>query len=573
MVLPSDRISFASLEGDNFFSAYSTQPTSRLMSIATHPQEQQLPEGLNSAAQSSEPLSSVCMPSGLATSSNQNSSGVTSNVHQLIPAPSTTITARHGSSDTGRERDTPTCHHQVSLPTVSQSQLESHFSKQGMDGIFRNVRTFLAAKRHGIDPLATTTIGENDKPSSSKQTMPDIRYLEPPEDHYLITTDNIAGILDIVIAGVCSIHDNKGLPDCRSLLFARGQRTKPTLRVENIIPSDPAVAEPATTFCSPQPCFSSSDGLVDSQPPPSAPKSTYSMELFSDALNRNGACDVNSEIGNSAAEAREPLRYSPLNELPSRHVSWPQSCRFGRRESAGIDPSRRFSNSPRRFCQRGQRATSEPFFQQPLQNNFNYMVATTPITSFPRLKSRSCTNDWLTPLGLFDDVENAASAERRETVSDLYIHGIDAHSGDSSYRPLPILEEASQSNSTPSLQAQCRSIGVACHKRIRVREQINQTPDIAEGPLDGLRHYTFLPLLDHASETRKRSSQALLQQILQQSNPSRMGLSGSAAGSRSGSCAPNIDRSPDPIQQDQLRAASCSEDAAPHICIDEQRTG
>ncbi|KAK5626316.1 hypothetical protein RRF57_002031 [Xylaria bambusicola] len=511
------------------------------MSIATHPQEQQHPEGVNSAARPSETLSSVCIPPRPVTSSKQDASGVSSNVRQLTSPPSPTITARHGSSDTGREQVTPTW-----LPTVSQSQLEHHFSKQGMDGIFRNVRTFLAAKRHG--KLAATTSDENDKPSSPIQTTPDIRYLEPPEDQYLITTDDIAGILDIVVAGVCSIHDDKGQPDCRSLLFARGQRAKPTLRVENIIPGEPAVAGPTTTFCSPRPCFNSSDGLGGSQPPPSAPKINW--ELFSDVLNRND----NAEPDNLGVEARESPKSSPSHGLPSRHVSWPQSRQLGRRKGVGIDSSPRFLNSPRRFRQPGQRSTSEPFSQQPLQNDFNYVVATTPITSFPRLKSRSCTNDWLTPL------ENDASAERREMVSDLYIRGIDAHSGDSSYKPLPILEEASQSNSTPPLQAQgqdyqshihvyekqwssqaseyemdCRkkrgrSIGVACHKRIRVREQLDQRPDQSSPPLKG------------------------------------------SSGSRSGSGAPDIDRSPDPMQQGQLRAASCSEDAAPHVCVDEQRT-
>ena len=200
-------------------------------------------------------------------------------------------------------------------------------------------------------------------------------------------------------------------------------------------------------------------------------------------------------------------------------------------------------------------------------------------------------------------------------VADLYFHGIDAHSGVAAYNPLPILEEGSQSNSSPTPQshlddsrshiyvyenqwstqadeheAHCRkkpgrSIGVASHKRIRAKELDNQQPDGAGNLIDGLRRYSFLPLLDHTSEyirrdgpsiqfptdvaeegdkRRKSSSQELLRQILWQS---RRGSSNS----RLGSLVPNMSRSQESKQLGQLREVSCSEDATPHVCIDEQR--
>ncbi|KAI3330017.1 hypothetical protein F4824DRAFT_355241 [Ustulina deusta] len=204
-------------------------------------------------------------------------------------------------------------------------------------------------------------------------------------------------------------------------------------------------------------------------------------------------------------------------------------------------------------------------------------------------------------------------------VADLYNHGVDAHSGIFIHNPLPILEENPQSNSAPPSQVQfqyyqshiheyenqwpsqagegeedCRknlgrSIGVACHKRIRVRNPHDQRQDISENLLDRLRRYSFMPLSDHTPECirrdrpaelswterpqegnrgRKRSSRELLQQILDRSSPPSV----NSSGSKSASWALNIARSQDPKRQGELEGVSCSEDTTPHICVDEQRT-
>ncbi|KAI1369933.1 hypothetical protein F5Y08DRAFT_5618 [Xylaria arbuscula] len=617
MFIPSDRISFASFGDDQFFSACSSQPTSRLMSVTAPtiiPQEQQLPQAVNSAARPSEPLASICIPTRT-TSTNESPPTTTLNVHKSASSAATT---RRRNSDTDRGQGTPACYYHGSASTAGQSPLESHFSRPGMDCIFRNVRAFLAAKRHrnGSVETVTTTVDENQKPRSSVRARPDSIQSGIPEDEYLINTDDIAAILDIVIAGLCSIHDDNVRPNCRSLLFAKAQRAKPTLRAQNIIPGVSAVVEPATTFCSTKPCFSSCDGLGVPQPPP--PKATYisrqsiteiNWELFSDSFPRDDARDSAAKADKSEAWSLEPP------DPRHRHVSWPQSRRLVQRGSVEISSSRKLSTSFGHFQGSGQRSTSEPFCRRPLEDEINHVVATTPITSFPRLISRSCTNDWLTPLGLFDDLEADTSDERREMVADFYVHGIDAHNGVPTYTPLPILEEGSQSNPSPPPQSQLhghrshvhvcenqwsaeadeheedckrkpgRSIGVARHKRIRVRELTDRGSDGPGDLLGGLRQYSFLPLLDHKCEhilkdgqsrqssanipqaedkTRKLSSQDLLQQILCQS---RKGSSSS----RSGSMAPNVSSPHDWKQLGQLREASCSEDAAPHVCIDEQQ--
>ncbi len=286
MVLPSDRISFASVEDDQFFSAYSSQPTSRLVSVIgpqrPKQEKEQLPEDVNSAARPSEPLASVCLPPTEAALSDKAASTANSNTDKLASSPAPIMVARRCSSVTRGEQDLPPCHDQDRLPTITRAQLDGRFSKQGIDGIVCNVRAFLAARRQNDSSgkPATTGISGNDMPLSSIQTAldkPQLNISVLPEDQYLITTDNIAGILDIVIAGVCSIQDDTQ-SDCRSLLFPSGTHVKPRLRTQNIIiPGVSAVADPATTICSPQPCFSLADGLEKSGRLPSTPKTTYSM--------------------------------------------------------------------------------------------------------------------------------------------------------------------------------------------------------------------------------------------------------------------------------------------------------
>ncbi|KAI0425906.1 hypothetical protein F5Y09DRAFT_351794 [Xylaria sp. FL1042] len=502
MVVPSDRISFASFEDDLFFRAYSSQPTSRHMSMSVvAPQrqgveEEQLPENVNSGARPSEPLASVCQPLVEATLLDKGSPAVSSNVDKLPASPVPIITTRRSSSITGREQGLSTCHDQGRLPPVPRTESHGHVKTQGIDGILCNVRAFLAARRQcaGSGNPATTVTNENNTPLSSLQTAPYKPHLQipaEPDDQYLITTDDIIGVIDIVIAGVRGIRDDETQLDCRSLLFPSGTHAKPTLCTQNIMPGVSAVADPATTICSPRPCFS----------------------LAND------------------------------------------SEKFGHLSS--------------------------------------------------------------TPKTTYNEMENNESVQRREMVADLYHDGVDAHT--CIYNPLPILEEDPSSKLTPSPSAQfgdfqsdiheydnewpseaCeggydltkkpgRSIGVACHKRIRARSSLDQRQDITENLLDRLRRYSFVPLSEHLPEyihsdrlahppwterpqeddiDLKPSGRELLQQILHRSNPPSI----KDLSSNSGSRTPIIPGSQDSKLQGVLEGESCSSDAAPHICVNEQRT-
>ncbi|KAI1310656.1 hypothetical protein F5Y03DRAFT_403038 [Xylaria venustula] len=604
MVVPSDRVSFASFEDDQFISASSSQPAGRLMSVAApqgHGQKvEQLPEDLNSIARPSEPLASVCQLSTEVPSSGEVMATAGASTDKLTSSPAPVMTTRRWSSVTGREQGLSACHYQGRLPTVAREQCHEHISKQGRDGIVCNVRAFLAARRQNGRSRMTSTVAtnENDIPLPPTQTVLDKTHLQLPalpDDQYLITSDDIIGILDIVVAGVSSIQDDITHKDCRSRLFPNGTHAKPTLRTQDIIPGASAIADPATTICSPQPCFSSATKSENlGHVPSSTPKTTYKFP----------------ELPN----------YVPLHNRPDRHLSWPQSRRVMQRGSFGINSFRKIPNPfEEQFRRPGQRSTSEPYCQRVVKDVSHFVAPITPITSFPRLISRSCTNDWLTPLGLLDDVENGESAERREMVIDLYNDGIDAHCGTGIYNPLPILEEDSQSNSTPPPPQtdleDCQlhiheyedqwpavagegkedykknlgsSIGVACHKRIRARNPHDQHQGESGNLLNGLRRYSFLPLLDdtpehirrarqaqhsstesaHERHNRKRSSRELLQQILHRPNSPSI----NSLGSKSGHWEENMVGSQKSKVRGELERAPCSEDTTPHICVDEQRT-
>ncbi|KAI0100283.1 hypothetical protein GGR51DRAFT_564307 [Nemania sp. FL0031] len=571
--LPLNRISLASLDDDQFFSAHSTQPPSRLMSTFAPRGDGLLPEDASVVAfdrgENQQPLAAL-----KATSFSQDTSTTSSSAleDRLVSSPAPAITTRRWSSVTGREQSLTACHYQGRLPLAARPQPDGYINKQEFNGILSNIRAYLSTRQHTAasrKPVPIVT-NENDVPVSSLQSLPHTPYLELaelPEDQYLVSADNIAKILDIVVSGVRGIQADSAQPDCQSLLFSNGTYAKPTLQNQSIIPGMPAGADPATTICSPRPCFSAADGFEESRRLHSTPKTTYNDVCHDDVyLN----CFDDGATGAEFSEPSEPV--PSVDNCRGRYRSWPQSSQIARRVSFRPSPPQAsFNPFEEQFHQARKRSISEPLPQIQPKDEVMHAATPAPMTSFPRLMSRSCTSDWLTPLGLYDDVENDELSEFQTTMPSLYSSGIDAHSGIPICKPLPILEEGSQATSTSPrhspLQA-CHSsvqkrenrvssqddhlheddeervgcsIGAASHRRIRIREPQGRRQDTNQNLFDGLRHYKFMPALDQAPEyiyterlphpswmkaalaedqAQKRSSRDLLQRILRQSNPS-----------------------------------------------------
>ncbi|KAI1275491.1 hypothetical protein F5Y07DRAFT_400246 [Xylaria sp. FL0933] len=325
MAVPSHRMSFASFEDDDpFFSAYSSHPTSRLMSTSgITPQrwgqeEEQLPEGVNSVALHSEPLASVCQPRVGVDVSDKGAFTANSNADKPLSSSAPVTAARRSSSASARDEGLDA---QGRSPPAPGTQFHGHVDKQGIDGISCNVRAFLATRRKRAGqgkPVAN----ENETPLSSIQATPYKPHLQlptEPDEQYLITTDDITGIIDLVIAGVRSIQDDAIQLDCRSRLLPSTTHTRPTLCARNIIPGVSAVADPTTTICSPQPCFSLANDSEKFRRLSSTPKTTYNETDNYESVERR---DMVADLYHNGVDAHT-CSYDPLPILEEDPQSIP----------------------------------------------------------------------------------------------------------------------------------------------------------------------------------------------------------------------------------------------------------
>ncbi|KAI0408349.1 hypothetical protein F4802DRAFT_618531 [Xylaria palmicola] len=251
--LPLHRTSLASLDDDQFVSAHSSQPPSRLVSVFAA--REQLTEDINMSARPSQPLVSECllpektaspstdgqapMPSALsdpAEHSPKNQPSMTSvrmdssqaDAHDLpvsldatlydeilsitssnstedkpVPSPNPANIAGHGSSAIGREQGFPAYHHQDSFPFTTWEEPNIDVSKREMtDEILCTVHGYLSARQHEYSSRRQILAAaiENKMQQPPFQTELEEPYLSFPtssDDRYLVTPDDVAAMVDI----------------------------------------------------------------------------------------------------------------------------------------------------------------------------------------------------------------------------------------------------------------------------------------------------------------------------------------------------------------------------------------
>ncbi|KAI1803325.1 hypothetical protein F4811DRAFT_352004 [Daldinia bambusicola] len=153
-----------------------------------------------------------------------------------------------------------------------QSELEGSvldnpftINRQTADTIVCNIRAYLSNRRHNDCSSRTersASVNKNSLPISRFWTgQAGIRIWHPgvnetATESYLVTADDIAGILDIVIAGIRSIGNDSSSVECLSMLLPKESLVKPIPNVDAIIPGASSIADPATTISSVQPSFS-----------------------------------------------------------------------------------------------------------------------------------------------------------------------------------------------------------------------------------------------------------------------------------------------------------------------------
>ncbi|KAI2466867.1 hypothetical protein F4781DRAFT_334248 [Annulohypoxylon bovei var. microspora] len=136
-------------------------------------------------------------------------------------------------------------------------------NKQGTDAIVSTIRAYLSSRKHdGCSPqIGVSTTNENYPPLKLQTGQTSLRegFLRPSEtaeDNFLVTTNDIAGILDIVIAGIRCIHRGDAAAKCLSMLLPKESLPKPSPKFKAIVPGSASIADPATTISSVQPSFS-----------------------------------------------------------------------------------------------------------------------------------------------------------------------------------------------------------------------------------------------------------------------------------------------------------------------------
>ncbi|KAI0116020.1 hypothetical protein F4776DRAFT_317300 [Hypoxylon sp. NC0597] len=189
---------------------------------------------------------------------NESDIGTNGYTTPLISSPTSPIATDHWSSifPGNHSPHSERSHSSIDLPLGNPISID----KQATDAIVCNIRAYLSNKRHNDCSLRTGMLqvaNENHPPSELQTRQSSHEHAcEATSDNYLVTTSDIAGILDIVIARVRCIHHDGAAARCLSMLLPKEALLKPIPNITAIVPGSPGIADPATTICSVKPSFS-----------------------------------------------------------------------------------------------------------------------------------------------------------------------------------------------------------------------------------------------------------------------------------------------------------------------------
>lgn len=421
-------------------------------------------------------------------------------------------------------------------PPTSLVQME-------IQAIVRKIQTFLAQRHHGncLLPAHDTSRGVSCGGATGVQSHATTEG--PSPDSFLVSTRDIAGILDIVIAGLRTLHDEHFSGGCLTVLLPTGGHAKPSTASGALIPHCSGLADPATTISSVRSAF------IHSSADESSRRGTTLRNLRATIITRQSVTEVNwdtsSESPDSSdneedldSESRQSCctgrkvsscdtthQASTSSAVPSR----PHSDIFGpgnQRENtfeAMQTLERRPSSTPTKLGSRkrlGEKRTKLPV-SAPNEED---------IVSFPALRSRTCTNDWIKPPRQIEDLQKETSP----TTPTMYECGVDAHScfprepvasrTDEDVSPDGTNQRGdghiaiganSASTSQPPATVEPRDkkdkrMGAALGKSAGQRRSSSQMPKppplAPENALfNKLRHYSFTPLVEQIPETLREA--------------------------------------------------------------------
>ncbi|KAK6221993.1 hypothetical protein LQW54_001213 [Pestalotiopsis sp. IQ-011] len=174
-------------------------------------------------------------------------------IEQLVSSPAAPVTTQHWSSTSIGSSLRP-----VKSRSTGQAYFDSQAaSSRGVEDIVSNIRTYLSTLRHDT---CNPSPREQPRTMSFMARNPISTPNEEPES-FLVSTNDIAGILDIVIVGLRRLHGEHLPSGCLSVLLPWNQNNKPVPKADSIIPSASYPAEPATTISSVKPTVTKSNSL------------------------------------------------------------------------------------------------------------------------------------------------------------------------------------------------------------------------------------------------------------------------------------------------------------------------
>ncbi|KAI1323907.1 hypothetical protein F5Y16DRAFT_424555 [Xylariaceae sp. FL0255] len=156
--------------------------------------------------------------------------------------------------------------YQENRPPATHPRKEPETSRQRIENIVNRIRLYLSDRRYRLQSEICTaktsrqTIIERSKSQLPERDRSHLENLSRSDDWYLVTTANIAGILDIVITGLRD-PERATRPESMPLNFFFCKAWKPVLQAKCIAPTKSCPADATTTTYCVMPCFTAADGV------------------------------------------------------------------------------------------------------------------------------------------------------------------------------------------------------------------------------------------------------------------------------------------------------------------------
>lgn len=256
------------------------------------------------------------------------------------------------------------------------------------------------------------------------------KHVQGAKEMYLVNDEDLQDVVEMVMVEICKAKANHGTEACGKET-GRMDGTSP-LRLDGItntiMPPSGAPADPATTISIPKTSFASVCPM--------------DMQVHTKTVGRDSSSMARVVSRRSVAEITWTER---TTQAVGAHSTL-ERCRGVSECSASSHEASTSHSVPSPNQERislsgfslNQQTTPEAYANlvadiSRAQNTGAPKVATSDMTAFPDLRSRHCTEEWLSPPVEMEQLVRSASV-------DLYNQGVDAHSGTVSDLPSTCLE-------------------------------------------------------------------------------------------------------------------------------------